>query len=218
MRISALLSSAAIAIAAVSIATTAEAQNRQRSYQAYAIIDFETDAPKGPVIDAAERILQGYASDFQSNRPIAVQTPEQPGRFTLSNPLADSRLAGLAALGGVSTQQFMVADCQGAVWTANVQRSVSGSQQLRVQLCLFPYKNDEREGYHLNLFASDTAISGGGMTERLGRALANRLVGTPRDFTENMLRQTVQAIEAQTGASAVLIEGEPEIPGLAWKR
>jgi len=33
-----------------------------------------------------------------------------------------------------------------------------------------------------------------------------------------MLRGTVQAIEARTGASAILIEGEPEIPGLAWKR
>lgn len=212
------MSAAAVALTAVSVATAAEAQNRQRSYQAYAVIDFQTDAAKGPVIDAAERILQSYASDFQSNRPIAVQTPEQPSRFTLSNPLAESRLGALAALGGVSTQQFMVADCEGAVWTANVQRAVSGSQQLRVQMCLFPYRNEEREGYHLNLFASDTAISGGGLTERFGRALANRLVGTPRDFTENMLRQTVQAIEAQTGASAVLIEGEPEIPGLAWKR
>lgn len=218
MRIKAIMSAAAVALTAVSVATAAEAQNRQRSYQAYAVIDFQTDAAKGPVIDAAERILQSYASDFQSNRPIAVQTPEQPGRFTLSNPLAESRLGALAALGGVSTQQFMVADCEGAVWTANVQRAVSGSQQLRVQMCLFPYRNEEREGYHLNLFASDTAISGGGLTERFGRALANRLVGTPRDFTENMLRQTVQAIEAQTGASAVLIEGEPEIPGLAWKR
>lgn len=218
MRISALISSAAIAVAAITAASAAEAQSRQRSYQAYAIIDFETEAAKGPIIDAAERILVGYASDFQSNRPIAVQTPEQPGRFTLSNPLANSPLGAFAALGGVSTQQYMVAQCDGAVWTAYVQRSISGSQALRVQLCLFPYKNDEREGYHLNLYASDTAISGGGISQRLGRALANRLVGTPQDFTENMLRQTVQAIEAQAGAPAILIEGEPEIPGLALKR
>ncbi|WP_269220960.1 hypothetical protein [Brevundimonas vesicularis] len=80
------------------------------------------------------------------------------------------------------------------------------------------YAREDRQGYHLNMFASDTAMSGGGVTERLGRALANRLVGTPQEFTENMLRGTVQAIEARTGASAILIEGEPEIPGLAWKR
>ncbi|WP_309091922.1 hypothetical protein [Phenylobacterium sp.] len=217
-KIATLAASAAFIAVAALTAAPAEAQSRQRSYQAYAVIDFQTEAPKGQVIDAAERILEGYASDFQSNRPIAVQTPEQPGRFQLTNPLAESRLAGLAALGGVSTQQYMVATCDGAVWTANVNRSVSGSQQLRVQLCLFPYKNAEREGYHLNLFASDTAMSGGGLSERFGRALANRLVGTPRDFTENMLRQTVQAIEATTGAAAVLVEGEPEIPGLAWRR
>ncbi len=33
-----------------------------------------------------------------------------------------------------------------------------------------------------------------------------------------MLRGTVQAIEARTAAAAILIEGEPEIPGLARKR
>ena len=212
------IAAAAALLAAAGIASAAEAQNRQRSYQAYAIIDIETEAAKGVIIDAAERVLEGYASDFQSNRPIAVQTPEQPGRFVLSNPLAESRLAGLAALGGVSTQQFMVATCDGAVWTAHVTRRVSGSQELRTTLCLFPYAREDRQGYHLNMFASDTAMSGGGVTERLGRALANRLVGTPQEFTENMLRGTVQAIEARTGASAILIEGEPEIPGLAWKR
>jgi|SRR3990167_3647364 len=218
MRMKSIAAAAAALLAAAGIASAAEAQNRQRSYQAYAIIDIETEAAKGVIIDAAERVLEGYASDFQSNRPIAVQTPEQPGRFVLSNPLAESRLAGLAALGGVSTQQFMVATCDGAVWTAHVTRRVSGSQELRTTLCLFPYAREDRQGYHLNMFASDTAMSGGGVTERLGRALANRLVGTPQEFTENMLRGTVQAIEARTGASAILIEGEPEIPGLAWKR
>lgn len=206
------------AIAITGFAASAEAQTRNRSYQAYAIIDFETEARKGAAIDAAERVLQRYASDFQSNRPIAVQTPEQPGRFQLTNPLSDTRLAGLAALGGVSTAQFQVATCDGAVWTANVNRNINGSQTLRVQMCLFPYARADREGYHLNLYASDTAHSGGGLSERFGRALANRVIGSPEEFTANMLRETVAAIESATDSSAILIEGEPEIPGLAWKR
>lgn len=56
------------------------------------------------------------------------------------------------------------------------------------------------------------------MSERFGRALANRVIGSPEEFTANMLRETVAAIESATDSSAILIEGEPEIPGLAWKR
>ena len=104
------------------------------------------------------------------------------------------------------------------MWTANVNRNINGSQTLRVQMCLFPYARADREGYHLNLYASDTAHSGGGLSERFGRALANRVIGSPEEFTANMLRETVAAIESATDSSAILIEGEPEIPGLAWKR
>lgn len=211
----AVLSAAAVM---TGFASHAEAQSRQRSYQAYAIIDLRTDASKTTLINAAEQILAGYSTDLNTNRPIAVQTPEQPGRFQLMNPLADSRLGALAALGGVSTQSFMVATCDGAVWVAHLQRSISGSQQLRATLCLFPYKNEDRQGYHLNLYASDTAQQGGSLTERFGRAVSNRIVGTPQEFTERMLKETVVAMEMSSGASAVLIEGEPEIPGLAWKR
>lgn len=212
------LAAAALAALVTAAVTPAAAQNRNASYQAYAIIDFRTDAPKADVIDAAERILAGYSTDLNTNRPIAVQTPETPGRFKLTNPLANSQFAALAALGNVSSQSFMVATCDGAVWVANLSRRISGSQNMRATLCLFPYADGERRGYHLNMFTNDTAEQGGGLTERFGRALAGRVVGTPQEFTERMLKDTVSAIEARTGAAAVLIEGEPEIPGLAWKR
>nr|WP_312119848.1 hypothetical protein [Brevundimonas diminuta] len=213
------LSAAAAALALASTATVAEAQSRNQSYQAYAVIDLQTDAPKGPLIDAAERALAGYSSDLNTIRPIAVQTPERPGRFQLQNPLAEnSRLGALAALGGVSAQSFMIATCDGAVWVANLTRNISGSQNMRATLCLFPYANDQRQGYHLNLFVNDTAEGGGGLTRRFGRAVSARLVGTPQEFTERMLKETVVALETSSGASAVLIEGEPDIPGLAWKR
>ncbi len=212
------LSAAAAALALISTATVADAQSRNQSYQAYAVIDLQTDAPKGALIDAAERALAGYSSDLNTIRPIAVQTPEQPGRFQLQNPLADSRLSALAAMGGVSAQSFMIATCDGAVWVANLTRNISGSQNMRATLCLFPYANDQRQGYHLNLFVNDTAEGGGGLTRRFGRAVSARLVGTPQEFTERMLKDTVVAMETSSGASAVLIEGEPDIPGLAWKR
>lgn len=206
------------ALALIATSSAAHAQTRTSSYQAYAVIDLVTDAPKATLIDAAERALAGYSTDLNTVRPIAVQTPERPGRFKLENPLADSRLGALAAMGGASTQSFMIATCEGAVWIANLNRSISGSQNMRATLCLFPYANDKRQGYHLNLFVNDTAERGGGLTQRFGRAVSGRLVGTPQEFTERMLKDTVMSMEASSGASAVLIEGEPEIPGLPWKR
>lgn len=59
------------AIAITGFAASAEAQTRNRSYQAYAIIDFETEARKGAAIDAAERVLQRYASDCPSSKHLA---------------------------------------------------------------------------------------------------------------------------------------------------
>ena len=205
-------------VVATGFAAEAQAQNRNASYQAYAIIDLETDARKADLIEAGERVLAGYSTDLNTTRPIAVPTPEQPARFKLENPLANSPLAGLAAMAGANNQSFLMATCEGAVWTADLTRSISGSQNLRATLCLFPYSNEDRTGYHLNLFVNDTQEKGGGLTQRFGRMVANRVVGTPQEFTERMLRETVIAMEAASGASAILIEGEPEIPGLAWRR
>lgn len=214
----ALRAAALAAVVSVGFAAEANAQNRNASYQAYAIIDLETDAHKNALIEAGERILAGYSTDLNTVRPIAVRTPEQPERFKLENPLANSPLAGLATMGGANAQSFLIASCEGSVWTANLSRSISGSQHLRATLCLFPYSNENRTGYHLNLFVNDTQEKGGGMTQRFGRMLTNRVIGTPQEFTERMLRETVMAMEAASGASAILIEGEPEIPGLAWRR
>lgn len=203
----------AATIAAISLPTVADAQSRSASYQMYAIIDFETDAPKRVVMDAAEQSLGRHSTDFQFNRPIAVPTPEEPGRFALVNPLQNSPLGALAALSG-GMAQYQVATCEGAVWTANANRNISGSQALRVQMCLFPYANAERRGYHLNIYANDVTERGGGLSERLGRAIAQRAVGSPREWTERMLKEAVGAVSAAAAAPAILIEGEPEIEGL----
>lgn len=209
---------ALVAAGSAMAAGAVQAQSRAASYEAYAIIDLQTDAPKAVLIDAGERALAPYSTDLNTNRPIAVEVPERPARFKLVNPLQNSQLGALAALAGASGQSFTVATCDGAVWIANLNRQISGSQTMRATLCLFPYANDDRQGYQLNLYVNDTAERGGGLTQRFGRALANRVVGTPQEFTERMLKDTVMAMESSSGAVAVLVEGEPEIPGLAWKR
>ena len=201
-------------------AAPASAQSRSSAYQAYVIVDFNTMAPKRTLMDAAETALDRYTTQLDTVRPIGIRTPEEPGRFELTNPLSDPRLGSLgplAALAGARSQSFVTATCEGAVWTASLQRQISGSQNLKATLCLFPYKNDTAEGYHLNVYMSDVHDQGGNISQRLGRAMVGRLIGTPEDFTKRMIIDTVTAIETAADTRAVLVESDPDDFGLATR-
>ena len=211
----------AVAMGLIALAlsgASASAQSRSSAYQAYVIVDLNTTAPKRTLMDAAEKALSPYTTQLDTARPIGIRTPQEPGRFELTNPLADPRLGSLgplAALAGAHSQSFMMATCEGAVWTANLQRQISGSQNLRATLCLFPYKNDTAEGYHLNVYMSDVHNQGGNISQRLGRAMVGRLIGTPEDFTKRMINDTVTALETAAATRAVLVESDPDDFGLA---
>lgn len=217
MKTTRILIGALIATAAMAVAAQANAASN-RSYQAYAIVDFKTDAPKAMLADTVEKSITGYASDLQTNRPIGVPMPETPGRFVITNPLEGSPLAGMMAMAG-NAAQFQTASCPGAVWTANFTRKISGVQSMRSVLCIYQYKTKDGEQHaQLQMYVNDVAERGGSILERAGRAAATKMVGTPEEFTAKMLKDAVSSIEVATGAGAFLVEGEPEIPGLAWRR
>lgn len=208
---------ALIALAAAACFSQAQAASN-RSYQAYAIVDFKTDMPKAQIADTVEKAINKYASDLQTNRPIAVPMTETPGRFVISNPLEGSPFANIAAMAG-NTAQFQTATCPGAVWTANFTRSISNLQAMKAVLCLYQYQPKDGERHvQLQMYVNDVTMKGGSIMDRVGRAAATKLVGTPEEFTSNMLKDAVSSIEVATGAGAFLVEGEPEIPGLAWRR
>lgn len=85
MKTTKVITGALVAAATVAVAAQANAASN-RSYQAYAIVDFKTDAPKAMLADTVEKAIAGYASDLQTNRPIGVPMPETPGRCTNTRP------------------------------------------------------------------------------------------------------------------------------------
>lgn len=192
------------------------AQDRNQSAELYHIFDLLTSAPRRDVIAAADAGLKRNTSEAQTITPIVMgPPPETPGRFTIRN-----MLEGNAAMGGIAAMipaaqlaQFKQASCDGAVWVANALRKVRGSQTLRMTLCLYPY----RAGYHLNVYGIDVKEKGGGLSARLGRALAEQVVGKADEWTDKTILDVVRSIRASTGATIAYVEGQPEFAGKPWE-
>ncbi len=187
---------AALFLSASAAHAGADISSTQEEYQ---IFRWKTDAPKRVMIQAATSSLARYASGWQTTTPIVMDAPPVAERFKLINPLANSPLAGLAALGGASALQFRVATCDGAVGISNIQRDVEGSQHLRMTACLFPSSS----GYDLDLYMTDVHDQGGGLSQMLGRAIAGRLVGSPDEW-KNRLQDSVVADLTQAAGTPVI--------------
>ena len=117
-------------------------------------------------------------------------------------------MAALAAGGG--GLGFRMATCEGAVWTAKAQRTVSGSNNLNLTACLFQYKG----GYHLDMYAVFTKAEGGLM--QISRDMANAMVGAPEEWTEKTFLDVVRNINKAIAADVTLLEAQPEISGTPW--
>ncbi len=193
---------AALFLSASAAHAGADISSTQEEYQ---IFRWKTDAPKRVMIQAATSSLARYASGWQTTIPIVIDGPPG-GRFELINPLANSPLAGLAALGGASALQFRVATCDGAVWMSNIQRDVEGSQHLRVTACLFPSSS----GYDLDLYTTDVHDQGGGLSQMLGRAIAGRQVGSPEAWKNRLQDGVVADLTQAAGAPVIYVEGQPD--------
>lgn len=203
-------------LAIFAVQNPAIAQDRNQSNELYHIFDLKTAAPKRDMIAAAGTGLKRNTSDAQTMTPIVMGTPpETPGRFTIRNPLeGGASMGGIAAMIPASQlAQFKQASCDGAVWIANALRKVRGSQTLRLTLCLFPYQ----QGYQLNVYGIDVKEQGGGISARLGRALAEQVVGKPDGWMEKTILDVVREIRAKTGATVSYVEGQPEIAGTPWE-
>lgn len=205
----------ALVIAAVmGAASPAAAQSVQQAAELYHIFDLKTDAPKRDVIAAANAGLGNNTNERNAVTPIVMgPPPATPGRFRIVDPLAESRLGGLAALmGAAQMAQFKQATCDGAVWVANATRKVHRSQLLRLTLCLFPYQG----GYQLDVYGVDTQEKGGSISDRLGRALGQAVVGDGAGWTNKTVLDVVRSIRTRTNATVSYVEGQPEFEGEPW--
>lgn len=184
--------------------------NKTTTVEYYRIYDIKTTASRQVVAKAASNGLGRNVNNAQEALPIpsSAEIPDQPGRFSLVNPFAGTAFAAFA--GGAGSIGIRIAKCDGAVWTARAVREVSGSNQLNLYSCLYQYKG----GYHLDQYAVFTKEEGGLM--QLSRDMASAMVGTPEQWTEKTLLDTVRNIHAETGATVALLEAQPDISGMPW--
>jgi len=104
--------------------------------------------------------------------------------------------------GGVSMK---VANCEGAVWTARAQRTISGSSNLNLYGCLYKYK----AGYQLDAYAVFQKKEGG--LYQVSRNVAYAMVGTPEEWVNKTIVDMVHSIESHAHATVVHLEGQPEL-------
>lgn len=191
--------------------------NRNTTVEMYHIFDIKTKAATGLVIQAAADGLAQNTSDLNQMSPLQMgkTVPVEPGRFVIDD--IGAKLAGsnsgmgammqMAAMqnGGVSLK---AAKCDDAVWTSRAQRSISGSSNLTLYSCLYKYQ----AGYRLNTYAVFKKTEGG--VYQISRTIANSLVGTPEQWVNKTILDTVRSIEKATGATSVRLEGQPELTEL----
>lgn len=184
---------------------------KTKTVEYYRIFDIKTSANRQVISKAASDGLGRNVNNAQEATPIpgSAELPDHAGRFKLINPLEGSKLAALASMGG-GNLDLRVVSCKDSSWTAKAQRSVSGSSELNLTACVFPYK----AGYHLDLYAVFSKKEGGLM--QISRDMANAMVGTPEEWTEKTFLDIVRSIRASTGAEVTLLEAQPEITGMPW--
>lgn len=189
--------------------------NRSTTVEMYHIFAVTTNADTSKVIKAAADGLAQNANQIDQVSPLQMgkTVPATPGRFTIEDMSAKFAGTGVGSMmqlaamqnGGV---QMKAANCEGAVWTARAVRSISGSSNLTLYSCLYKYQ----AGYNLDTYAVFQKTEGG--VAQFSRDIANSMVGTPEQWVNKTIIDTVKSIEKATGAKVVRLEGQPELNDL----
>ncbi len=189
--------------------------NRSTTVEMYHIFDIKTTANISVVTKAAADGLTQNTSDLNQVSPLQMgkTIPLEAGRFKIDDVGAKLAGTGMGAMmqmaamqnGGVSMK---AASCDGAVWTSRAQRNISGSSNLTLYSCLYKYQ----AGYNLDTYAVFQKTEGG--IYQVSRDIANSLVGTPEQWVNKTILDTVRSIEKATGAKIVRLEGQPELTEL----
>jgi hypothetical protein len=189
--------------------------NRSTTVEMYHIFDIKTTASTSVVTKAAADGLAQNTSDLNQVSPLQMgkTVPLEAGRFRIDDIGAKLGGTGMGAMLQMAAMQnggvgMKAASCDGAVWTSRAQRNISGSSNLTLYSCLYKYK----AGYNLDTYAVFRKTEGG--IYQVSRDLANSLVGTPEQWVNKTILDTVRSIEQATGAKVVRLEGQPELTEL----
>lgn len=190
---------------------------RRESVEIYHIWDVKTSAAPDVIIKATADGIASNTNSINQNRPLMKPgpLPENPGRFEivdLGASLQGTGMGSLMVLAGGGQMSLKTAKCDGAIWSSQATRTVSGSDQLKLTTCLYRYK----AGYQVNQYALFTKVSGG--LSQIGREAAQALVGTPEQWLNKTIIDTVRSVEKGVGATPKYIEGQPalgQLPAIA---
>lgn len=188
--------------------------DRHETVEMYHIWDLKTTAQPDVVIKAAADGLARNTNSVTQNRPLqlGVTVPDVPGRFQLIDVADAFKNTGMGALmalsGSAGNASLKSAKCDGAIWTAKAVRTVTGSDNLNLYTCIYRYK----QGYQLDMYAVFQKQSGG--LAELARGAAQAMVGTPEQWTNKTVIDTVRAVQSATGQEVRYVEGQPQITDL----
>lgn len=175
--------------------------NRHETVEMYHIYDIKTPADTKTLAKAVANGIAQNTNSVNSAMPLQLgkAVPAEAGRFTLEDPLKGARFPGMV--------MPKVAVCNDAVWTANANRTATGSSALTLQFCLFKYQG----GYHLNLYATFQKASG---AAQLPNVLAEKLVGSAEQWVNKTILDTVREVGRMPGTKVEHLEGQPDITDL----
>lgn len=192
--------------------------NRSSTVEMYHIFDIKTAAGTAVVAKAATDGLSQNTNQINQNTPLQMgkTVPDEPGRFTLTDMAAKFANTGMGAMMQLASVQgggtsMKVANCEGAVWTARAQRTISGSSNLTLYGCLYRYK----AGYQLDTYAVFQKQEGG--LYQVSRNIASSIVGSPEQWVNKTIMDMVRSIESRANAKVTHVEGQPELgdePGI----
>ena len=173
-----------------------------KTVEYFRVFDIRTTASNDTMAAAASNGIEKNIRNAALATPLPAvnEVRNTPGRIVLQQP---SDVLGAAAAPGTPA-------CDGASWTATANPQVSGSDNVSVVACLFPYKG----GYHLDMYTAFTRPDGGWM--HYPRRWTGVVFGTPEKWTERTMLDVVRAIQARTNAQVVVVEAKPEIVGTPW--
>jgi hypothetical protein len=175
------------------------------------VFDLVTDASASTIGKAAADGLARNVNRVNSSSTPQPrgELPEKPATLQIGNPLAGSKIAALMAASGQAAG-LRVASCEGAVWTGNANRTIRGTSDLRLTVCVFPYKG----GYHLDMHGIFVKEEGG--VFQISRDAAAAMIGTPEEWTEKTFMDVVRNIKASIKTDIKLVEAQPDVIGTPW--
>ncbi|CAN7544463.1 hypothetical protein [Duganella sp. LjRoot269] len=184
---------------------------RSDAVEIYHIYDIKTSVDTATIAKAASDGLAANTNSVQTAMPLQIgkNVPTTPGKFTIDDVAAGLNGQNSAMLKMMASQSgglgLKVATCADAVWTSKAVRNISGSNNLTLYTCIYKY----RSGYNVDMYAVFMKQSGG--LYQLVREGANAIAGTPEEWVNKTIVDTMRSIERASGARAVHLEGQPEL-------